>query len=186
MGQKELSVDVTGMTCASCSARIEKVLNKMDGVDAQVNLATENAKIQYDADSVEAEDLVGKIEKLGYGVAPEKVELDVQGMTCASCSARIEKGLSRMDGIDAANINLATESGAVAYEPGAVSLDDIIGKVQKLGYDAVVKKDRGGQEDRKEKEIRSKEIHLGISVILTLPLVYTMLGHIGQIGRAHV
>ncbi|GAB4074541.1 heavy metal translocating P-type ATPase [Barrientosiimonas marina] len=179
MEQKELSVDVTGMTCASCSARIEKVLNKMDGVDAQVNLATEHAKIQYDTANVEPQELVGKIEKLGYGVAAEKVELDVQGMTCASCSSRIEKVLNRTEGIDAASINLATESGTVSYEPGAVSLDDIIGKVQKLGYDAVVKQGRGGQEERKEKEIKSKEIHLAISVLLTLPLFYTMLGHIG-------
>ncbi|HEU5139975.1 MAG TPA: heavy metal-associated domain-containing protein, partial [Bacillales bacterium] len=142
MAQKELSLDVTGMTCASCSARIEKVLNKMDGVEANVNLAMENARIKYDEDSAQPGDFVQKIQKLGYDVPDEKVELDIKGMTCAACSTRIEKGLSRMQGIDMANIDLATESGVVEYSPGVVSLDDILAKVKKLGYEAVVKQDR--------------------------------------------
>lgn len=177
--QKELSLDITGMTCASCSSRIEKALNKMDGVEANVNLAMENAKIKYNEDRVQPNDLIDKIEKLGYGVPDEKVELDIRGMTCASCSGRIEKGLNSMQGIEMANINLATESGVVEYSPGVVSLDDILAKVKKLGYEAVVKQDRKETKDHKEAEIRKKEIRLGISVILSLPLAYTMLGHVG-------
>ncbi|HET7579085.1 MAG TPA: heavy metal translocating P-type ATPase [Bacillales bacterium] len=179
MAQKELSLDITGMTCASCSARIEKVLNKMDGVEANVNLAMENAKIKYDADSAQPGDLIQKIQKLGYDVPDEKVELDIHGMTCAACSSRIEKGLGRMQGIDMANINLATESGVVEYSPGIVSLEDILSKVKKLGYEAVVKQDREEKKDHKEAEIRKKKIRLAISVILSLPLAYTMLGHAG-------
>ncbi|HET7658089.1 MAG TPA: heavy metal translocating P-type ATPase [Bacillales bacterium] len=179
MAQKELSLDITGMTCASCSARIEKVLNKMDGVEANVNLAMENARIQYNEGSAQPGDFVQKIQKLGYDVPDEKVELEIHGMTCASCSTRIEKGLGRMQGIDRANINLATESGVVAYSPGVVSLDEILAKVKKLGYEAVVKQDREDTKDHKEAEIRRKKIHLAISVILSLPLAYTMLGHIG-------
>lgn len=179
MAEKELSLDITGMTCASCSTRIEKGLNKVDGVEAKVNLAMENAKIKYNEDQVQPDDLINKIEKLGYGVPEEKVELDIRGMTCASCSGRIEKGLNRMQGIDMASINLATESGIVEYSPGTVSLDDILAKVKKLGYEAVVKQDREETKDHKEAEIRKKEIHLAISVILSLPLAYTMLGHVG-------
>src|SRR5699024_7227296 len=167
------------MTCASCSGRIEKTLNKMVGVEANVNLAMENAKIKYNEDQVQPGELVGKIEKLGYGVPDEKVELDIRGMTCASCSGRIEKGLNRMQGIDLANINLATESGVVEYSPGLVFLDDILAKVKKLGYEAIVKQDREDPKDYKEAEVRKKKIHLGVSIILTLPLAYTMLGHVG-------
>ncbi|WP_188453301.1 heavy metal translocating P-type ATPase [Virgibacillus oceani] len=173
---KDLSVDITGMTCASCATRIEKVLNKMDGVEANVNLAMENAKITYDEEKVNASDITGKIEKIGYGVAKEKTEFDVRGMTCASCAGRIEKGLSRMNGIQSANINLATESGAVEYNPGIVSLDDILGKVKKLGYEAVVKKEGG--EDHRDIEFKKKKRNLIISIILSLPLLYTMIGHI--------
>ncbi|MDX8366551.1 cation transporter, partial [Cytobacillus sp. IB215665] len=80
--QNQIKLGVTGMTCAACSTRIEKVLNKMDGVEANVNLAMEAATIKYNADTVKPEDVVSKINKLGYGVQTEKVDLDIYGMTC--------------------------------------------------------------------------------------------------------
>ena len=105
-------MQVTGMTCAACSARIEKVLNKMDGIEAAtVNLATEKAVVQYDAQKTSPAEIEAKIEKIGYGVVKEKVELNITGMTCAACSARIEKGLSRLQGVASANVNLALEKG---------------------------------------------------------------------------
>ncbi|UOQ95152.1 heavy metal translocating P-type ATPase [Halobacillus shinanisalinarum] len=176
--QKSVNVGITGMTCSACATRIEKVLNKMDGVDASVNLAMENARISYNVDQVQPNDLIEKIEKLGYGVQKEKVELDIHGMTCAACSTRIQKGLSRMTGIEAASVNLATEAGVVEYDPGFVSLDDIIEKVKKLGYEAVVKKDREEQKDHKKEEINKKKRQLFISVLLSLPLLYTMVAHL--------
>jgi Cu+-exporting ATPase len=175
---KELSVDITGMTCASCATRIEKVLNKVDGVEANVNLAMENAKITYDEEKVNVGDIVDKIEKIGYGVAKEKTEFDIRGMTCASCAGRIEKGLSRMNGISAANINLATESGVVEYNPGVVSLDEIFEKVKKMGYEAVAKKEGEDEEDHRDADLKKKKRNLAISIALSLPLLYTMIGHI--------
>lgn len=62
---KNVTLNVTGMTCAACSNRIEKVLNKMDDVDAKVNLATEKATVDYDSSSIQLEDITSKIEKLG-------------------------------------------------------------------------------------------------------------------------
>src|SRR5699024_8691644 len=110
MAQKELSLHITGMTCAACSSRVEKVLNKMDAVEAQVNLATESAKVQYDQGTVTPEDIIGKIEKIGYGVEVEKEEFDITGMTCAACSSRIEKELNKMTGVEQATVNLEPES----------------------------------------------------------------------------
>ncbi|WP_347552694.1 heavy metal translocating P-type ATPase [Pseudalkalibacillus hwajinpoensis] len=176
--RKQLSLDVTGMTCASCSSRIEKVLNKMDGVEANVNLTMEKASVTYDGEKVKTEDIVSKIEKLGYGVRKERVELDIHGMTCAACSTRIEKGLNRTTGVDTAFVNLTTESGVVDYQPGAITIDDILQKVKKLGYEAVVKKDRDDQKSHKDEEIKKKKLHLMISAILSLPLLYTMLAHL--------
>ena len=175
---KQISLDVTGMTCASCSARIEKVLNKVDGVEANVNLAMEKANVTYDEEKVNTEDIVSKIEKLGYGVRKEKIELDIHGMTCAACSTRIEKGLNRTKGVDTAFVNLTTESGVVEYQPGAITIDDILQKVKKLGYEAVVKEDREDQKSHKDEEIKKKKLRLMISTILSLPLLYTMLAHL--------
>ncbi|MDP4549613.1 heavy metal translocating P-type ATPase [Alkalihalobacillus macyae] len=176
--RKQVSFDITGMTCASCSQRIEKVLNKMNGVEANVNLAMERANVQFDEHQVKATDIVNKIEKLGYGVRKEQVELDIHGMTCAACSTRIEKGLNRTGGVDSASINLTTESGIVEYQPGTVTVDEIIQKVRKLGYEAIVKKDRDEKKSHKAEEIKKKKVKLGISILLSLPLLYTMIAHL--------
>ncbi|WP_226584028.1 heavy metal translocating P-type ATPase [Halobacillus litoralis] len=176
--QKDMNIGITGMTCSACSTRIEKVLNKMDGVEANVNLTMEKASIHYDEERIQPSDITAKIEKLGYGVQKEQVELDIHGMTCSACSARIQKVLNKMDGVDQATINLATEAGFVEYEPNRVSVDDIIAKVKKLGYDAVIKQDHEEQKDYKEEEIKKKKRQLWFSAILSFPLLYTMIAHL--------
>src|SRR5690625_941966 len=175
MAIKKSQLNVTGMTCAACSSRIEKVLNKMDDVEANVNLSMEKATVSYDDDKISTEDIVEKINHLGYGVREEKVELDIQGMSCAACASRIEKVLSRMDGVSNTHINLATDSGSVTYTPGLVSVDDLIEKVKNLGYKAFIK---GNSENQnKEKEIATKKRKLILSAILSFPLLLTMIDH---------
>src|SRR5699024_2846892 len=161
----------------------EKVLSKMDGVDAQVNLTTEKANIDYNSEITSVEEITTKIEKLGYGVETEKTELDVIGMTCAACSSRIEKVLNKQTGIKQkkkkklneirittsayssrnekvlnkqpgikqATVNLTTENATVEYNPGLMNVEDIIGRIQKTGYDAKVKTDKHEKQSRKEK-----------------------------------
>ena len=81
---KETSLQITGMTCAACATRIEKGLNKMDGVEeANVNLALEKSLIKYDPEKLSEKDFEKKIQDLGYGIAKEKKEFDITGMTCA-------------------------------------------------------------------------------------------------------
>lgn len=177
MGEKQLRFGITGMTCSACSARIEKVLNKTDGVEANVNLAMENALVTYDDEKIQPTDIYAKVEKLGYGVHKEKIELDIYGMTCAACSTRIEKVVSKMPGVTSASINLATESGTIEYIPGSLSVDDITAKIAKLGYEAKLKENAKEKAGHKEEEIKDKKRKLIISILLSLPLLYTMVGH---------
>ena len=115
---KETSFQVTGMTCAACSSRIEKVLKKMDGVEsANVNLAMETATVTYNPQELSEKDLQDKIEKIGYGVAMDVAEFTITGMTCAACSSRIEKVLNKREGVVNANVNLATETATVTDNP---------------------------------------------------------------------
>ncbi|MEG2109583.1 MAG: heavy metal translocating P-type ATPase [Clostridium sp.] len=134
---------VKGMTCASCAARVEKVVNKMDGVDeAVVNLATEKMTVNYDKDKIDTKDIEEKVKKAGYEADEIKSNdtvnesFKINGMTCASCSARIEKVLNKTEGIENAIVNLATEKATVTYDKGSISPKDIIDKVKKAGYDA--------------------------------------------------
>ncbi|AEH47806.1 heavy metal translocating P-type ATPase [Parageobacillus thermoglucosidasius] len=178
MGEKKhVTLHITGMTCAACSSRIEKVLNKMDGVEANVNLAMEKATIEYDPAKQSVRDIQEKIEKLGYGVATEKVMLDIEGMTCAACAARIEKGLQRMEGVERATVNLATNSAVVEYKEGIISVEAILEKIKKLGYKGQVRKEEGGA-GVKEEQLKQKQRQLMISIVLSLPLLYTMIAHL--------
>ncbi len=179
---KKVTLGITGMTCAACSNRIEKVLNKMEGVDAQVNLTTEKASVSFDPENVKVEDLQAKIEKLGYGVQTERIDFDVYGMTCAACSNRIEKVLNKQAGIQKATVNLATESASVEYNPSFVEEADMISRIQKLGYDAKRKADNQEQDSQKEKQLQKMKQKLIISVILTLPLFATMLVHLFNVS----
>ncbi|WP_239725123.1 MULTISPECIES: heavy metal translocating P-type ATPase [unclassified Mammaliicoccus] len=176
--QKQTTVGVTGMTCAACSSRIEKVLNRMDSVDAKVNLTTEKASVSFDPEQSSLKDITNKIEKLGYGVLTEKAELDVFGMTCAACSSRIEKVLNRQEGIEQATVNLTTEQANIEYNPEIVDIKAIIDKIKKLGYDAQAKSEMKNKETHKQKEIKQMKLKLIISAVLSLPLFMTMLVHL--------
>lgn len=176
----ENQFQISGMTCAACSTRIEKGLKKMDGVtDANVNLALEKATVKFDASVTGPANIQEKIRALGYDVITEKAELNVTGMTCAACSTRIEKGLNKLDGVVGANVNLALEKAAVEYNPAAVSVTDLIQKIEKLGYGATVKSDENEKEsvDHRLQEIQKQQRKFLFSLILSLPLLWAMAGH---------
>lgn len=175
---KEATFRVTGMTCAACSNRIEKVLNKMEGVEqANVNLAVESASITYQPDVIAPEDIQKKIENLGYGVVEDTEEFNITGMTCAACATRIEKGLNKMEGVSKAVVNLTLETASITYNPSMVSSQDVIAKVEKLGYEAVSKEREGEEQDHRQVAIQKQQRKFFLSMILSLPLVYTMVGH---------
>lgn len=174
---KETTMQITGMTCAACSARIEKVLGKMDGVErASVNLATEKSVVTYDPQQTSPIAIEQKIEKLGYGVIKEKVELNISGMTCAACSARIEKGLGRLAGVTNANVNLALEKGTIEYNPADVTAAEIIARIEKLGFGAEMPK-KSEQVDHREAAIKRQQAKFVAAAILSLPLLWTMVAH---------
>ncbi|MEO4052822.1 heavy metal translocating P-type ATPase [Solibacillus sp. CAU 1738] len=175
---KEAHLQITGMTCAACATRIEKGLNKMDGVEtANVNLALEKSSIQYDPSKLSETDLEKKIEALGYGVVKQKAEFDITGMTCAACATRIEKGLNKMEGVATANVNLALEKATIEFNPSEVAIADIIAKVEKLGYGAHQKQEDKDNVDYREQAIKKQQNKFILSAILSLPLLWTMVGH---------
>src|SRR4051812_28271045 len=95
-----LNLPVSGMTCASCAGRVEKALRAVSGVaEASVNLATEQATISFKAQG-HTEDLVKAIQKAGYDVPATTRDLSISGMTCASCVARVEKALLKVEGVE--------------------------------------------------------------------------------------
>lgn len=175
---KETNLQITGMTCAACATRIEKGLRKLDGIEeANVNLALERSSVKYDPSVTNVEAIQNKVRDLGYDVVTEKSEFDITGMTCAACSTRVEKGLNKLAGVTKANVNLALEKATVEYNPADISNVDIIKKVQDLGYGATAKDEGKENVDHREKEIKKQTTKFIFALILSLPLLWTMVGH---------
>jgi len=176
---QQTTLQITGMTCAACANRIEKGLNKLEGVSsANVNFALEKASVTFDPGQINIGRLEEAITKLGYGTAKEIVQLELQGMTCAACANRIEKGLNKLPGVTSASVNFALETARVEYAPGEVSIADLQNKVRQLGYKAIVKQENSVSDaERRAKEVRHQRVKLLISSILSLPLLWSMVGH---------
>lgn len=172
---------VSGMTCAACSSRIEKRLNRVEGVkSAAVNLAVEKATVEYDVNRVSPEQLIEVIRDTGYDVVLDKVELRLKGMTCAACAARLEKALNRLDGVVKAAVNFAMGNATVEYNASQVTVRDMIKAVQRAGYDAEEKtrEDEDIEKKERERELRQLRGLFIMSAILSFPLVAAMVFHL--------
>ena len=130
-------------------------------------------------------DLVNTIEKAGYEVPLVKKTYLIEGMTCAACSARIDKALNKNENIEKANVNLSTNKALVEFKSGLLEDEDIIGIIEKAGYKAEVDKDRDldREKELREKEIKSLKNSFIISAILTLPLFLAMFFHMAGINN---
>ena len=125
-----IDLPVQGMTCASCVGRVERALKKLPGVqEAVVNLATEKASIRFEG-AADLPAAIAAIEKAGYEVPQSSVELEVEGMTCASCVGRVERALKKVEGVQSASVNLATERALVTLA-GSVDMAALV--AQELG-----------------------------------------------------
>ncbi|GGG17479.1 heavy metal translocating P-type ATPase [Paenibacillus aceti] len=175
---KQTSLQITGMTCAACANRIEKGLNKLEGVsEANVNFAIERATVIYDPSVTDVAKMEEKIQKLGYDTVKEKVELELTGMTCAACANRIEKTLNKMPGVSQATVNFTMETAHVEYNPADVSVADMQQRVEKIGYKASLKQEQADPTEHRKAEITRQKRKLIVSAILSLPLLWSMVGH---------
>lgn len=174
------TIKISGMTCAACAKRIEKVIGKLEGVSqASVNFATEKLSFEYDNQKISTEKIKEAIEKVGYGVIEEEkmktATIPIEGMTCAACANRIEKVLGKMEGVLRVSVNFATEKATVEYNPQITRLSAIKQVIEKTGYKALnIEKKASVDEDklRKEKEIRTLWKKFIVSAIFAAPLLY--------------
>ena len=177
-GDKQTTLHITGMSCAACASRIEKGLNRIDGVaQANVNLALEQASISYDPKQVEIPEFRDKIASLGFGTVSEEANLNVTGMTCAACATRIEKGLNRMPGVTGATVNLAMETAHVEYAAGSIAVGDLVSKIEQLGYGAIPQSAEDNIADVRNKDIHRKKWKWIVSAVLSFPLLWAMGAH---------
>jgi Cu+-exporting ATPase len=177
---ERIDIPITGMSCASCAAKIEKGLASMEGVTkSSVNFAAEKATVVFHSEQTDLSHLIDKVKDLGYGATVEKVILPIQGMTCASCVNKVEKALSSLKGVVHASVNFATERASVEYIPEVVGIRDFKRAVQEAGYQVLEVR----EEDIVEKERLAREADLSrlkwkfiIGAILLVPVLILMYG----------
>ncbi|MDX5403296.1 MAG: heavy metal translocating P-type ATPase, partial [Rhodobacterales bacterium] len=168
-------LDIEGMTCASCVGRVERALLAVPGVaEANVNLAIEKAEVRLSS-PVSRADLVKVIEGAGYDVPAARVELAIEGMTCASCVGRVERALAAVPGVTEAQVNLATERANVT---GTADIAALIAAVEGAGYTARQRQaaSDGSAAERREAEAQGLRRDVLIAGALTLPVFVLEMG----------
>ncbi|MCX6055001.1 MAG: heavy metal translocating P-type ATPase [Chloroflexi bacterium] len=186
MGQlKQVVLPITGMTCANCVATIERNLKKEKAViSAVVNLSNERATIEFDSTAMDLSMLVGRIEKVGYGIATGEADLLIKHLGDSSDALRLEKTIKALEGITAVNVNIASERARIKYIPTVISQNEIRKAVAISGFEIV---EFGNEHDDVEAKARQQEIDhqkklLIIGLVFSIPLfILSMAGDFGLI-----
>jgi len=176
-----LDLPLEGMTCAACAARIEKSLNKLPGVVANVNFAAESAHVTLEPTQSSAASVVEAVRRSGYSVPVQVAEFQVYGMTCVACAARIEKALNKLESVEAI-VNFASETARISYVPGLATPELLAGTIRKAGYEASERVEANAEEERARRAdaFRGELRLFWISVVLSLPLLAQMFWMFGQ------
>jgi Cu+-exporting ATPase len=179
--KKKANIKVSGMSCASCALNVEKSLKNLEGVDeAQVNLGTEEATVEYNPERLDLSQLETAVEEAGYGVVNEKVTIKVGGMSCAMCVKAIEDVLSKLDGVSTVTVNLASEKAYVTYNPKMVTVEDMKNAINELGYQYLgVEGETGDLEEKlRLKDLKEKRNRIIVGFGFSIPLMVMMYSNI--------
>ncbi|MHB8776600.1 MAG: heavy metal translocating P-type ATPase [Anaerolineales bacterium] len=181
----EITLPISGMTCASCVSHVESALKELPGTsNVVVNLATNKANLSYDPNRIKLDDMRRAVEDVGYIVPTAEMTLDVSGMTCASCVDHVESALRELNGVTASVVNLGLGTAKVTFVPGLVSVSAMKRAVREVGYEAKERSEGTDALDR-ERKAREDEIKIQgrnliiagiIGLVVMIGTFYEMLG----------
>lgn len=170
---KQLTLPITGMTCANCVATVERNLKKLDGVQsAVVNLSSERATVDFDSAKLGLPEVIARVNRAGYGVATGEADLIIKRLSDDNDARRLEKTLAKLEGVLEAQVTFTTEKARVKYVPTIVTQAELRRAVSSAGFDAM---ELGGEAEDAEAKAREREINeqrrlLIIGLIFTVPL----------------
>ncbi|MGW8224294.1 MAG: heavy metal translocating P-type ATPase [Anaerolineales bacterium] len=171
--EMQVTLPITGMTCANCVATVERNVKKVEGVSkAVVNLSSERATVEFDPEQATVDDVIARIERAGYGIATGKADLVVQRLSDDNDARRLEKILNQIDGVINAQVNYGTERAQIEYIPTMISQSELRNVINNAGFVAV---ETGADVEDAERIAREAEInkqwHLLVTgLIFTIPL----------------
>ncbi len=177
---KNITMPVTGMTCANCAATIERNVRKLPGVGvANVNLANEKLTVSFDPSLLDEQGIIARVVRIGYGVATGKTDLPVTGLSDNSDALALEKLLGKQNGVLSASVSYGTERVSLEYIPGMTSISELAAVIRKAGYE-IVQVGETESIDDVEAQVRLAEVNrqrrlLTLGLLMTVPLmVYSM------------
>lgn len=185
---KQVTLPITGMTCANCVSTVERNLKKVNGVQvALVNLSSERATVEFDPSQARLDDLITRVERAGYGVAAGEADLALRRLSDDNDARRLEKALLNLEGVLGAQVSYANERARIKYIPTIVSQADLRKAVAEAGFEAL--ETSGDFEDAERKarqaEIREQRRLLITGLIFTVPLfVFSMGRDLGLLPQA--
>ena len=183
---KDQTFKISGMSCTACAKAVERAVKKLDGIaEASVNFATEKLLVKYDETKMQGKNIIQSVEKAGYQALEENDDketmIKIAGMSCAVCAKAVERSVIKLDGVEDANVNFATENLKVTFNPAKVKLTEIKDAVKKAGYQPLATELESvfGDRDSEAKEHQSKILKrkLILSIIFTVPLLTISMGH---------
>lgn len=137
-GLIKVSYQVDGVVCASCETKLTKVLTSLDGVKApEVCHVSKTAKLAYDPKKVKEARLVAAIEKAGYTVKSETIQVSVEGMSCAGCSSKVSSAVAKLKGVKEQQVCHESKTAVVTFDPKTVSRDKVVAAIDQTGFKVV-------------------------------------------------
>lgn len=171
--EMQITLPITGMTCANCVATVERNLKKVDGVNqATVNLSSERATVEFDPNLATLDDVISRVRRAGYDIAIGDADFIVQRMSDDNDARRLESDLSQLDGVLSTQVSYGAEKAHVEYIPTMISQLDLRKAISQAGFHAV---ETGGEFEDAERKARQAEIAkqrrlLTIGLVFTIPL----------------
>ncbi len=172
----KIDIPVTGMTCAACTAAIERALPKIEGIKGVVvNFPAERAAVEFadPKNPVQLQTIIDSIKDEGYGVSTIKVEFAVKGMTCAACVGAVERALKELYGVLTVTVNLAAEKASVEYIPTIVGFEDFRRIIKEAGYSAeqITEEFVDREREQREREFQALKRQFIVSAMLAAPII---------------
>ncbi|WP_278538509.1 heavy metal translocating P-type ATPase [Fusobacterium varium] len=172
-----------GISCQVCVNKIEKKLSKLEGMkEAVVNLSTEKLSVDYDETILKEETIIETVKKLGYEIEEESelkdVELDIDGISCQVCVNKIEKKVSKLNGVKSVIVNLASSRGKIVYDSDVIKLSEILEVMKKMGYTGTKHEESSENLRDKEKEehLKREFLEFKIAIIFSAIVFYIAMG----------
>ena len=184
----ELTLPITGMTCANCAVTIERGLGRLEGVGkVNVNLASERAFLTYDPARSRQSEILAQIRKVGYDVALASAEVALDRLNDSTEAGRLQDRLAELSGVVSARVNLASERALLEYIPTAVSQREIREAIRKAGFRTLEVEEavEDAEGEARARAVRRQRTLFVRGMILTVPVfAMAMLADFGLIPPA--